>query len=613
MAARNAVNFTELFLGMSIFVIAAGVLLTVLIYSLHFTGRSPETALLSGLGFSNKKIIRLRFAETSMVIVLGSIAGSLLGILYNYALIAGLNSVWNEMVRTDMLIVHVKFSSLLMGAIFSMLMAGLPVYRTTSKMLDQRVAGLLKNYTNERRDRSPKKGRSVQPGIIMLALSLLLVIYSFSVGALDNAALYLLSAAMFLGGSILLVNGLLRRIKPAPKDKIPSITRLALKNLQRYPARSLAVIALLAAGTFTVTLTGAYRKTFYGTEHLRNSGTGGYLLWAETTSPVYFDLNSREGRDRLITDNIQDLDGVHFLQFDGLDGDDASCLNLNQAQQPRLLAVNPAIFDSARAFSFVRLIPGISREHPWNGLGTAFNDSTYPAFADQNVIQYSLKKKLGDTLVYINEAGKKISLILAGSISNSVFQGNILVSHAMFQKHFPSAGGSRTILVDAPAQNQAMITRVLSQSLIDYGIEITPTSQRLATFNSVENTYLTVFMALSGLGFIIGTIGLGIVLLRNIYERRRELALMLALGFSKKQVFRIVFIENIFLLATGFFTGLLAALVGILPSLISPSFKVQGGFLILLTSVILISGLLWIYFPLKSALNKPLLPAMRNE
>ena len=153
----------------------------------------------------------------------------------------------------------------------------------------------------------------------------------------------------------------------------------------------------------------------------------------------------------------------------------------------------------------------------------------------------------------------------------------------------------------------------LTQSLIDYGIEITPTSQRLATFNSVENTYLSVFMALSGLGFIIGTIGLGIVLLRNVYERKQELALMLSLGFSQKQVFRIVYIENFYLLATGFLTGLMAAFVGILPSLLSPAFKVQGGFLILLTTGIFLSGLLWIYLPLKSALNKPLIPALRND
>jgi putative ABC transport system permease protein len=613
LAAKNAVNFTELFLGMSFFIILAGVLLTVLIYSLHFSRRSAETALMSGLGFGAKAIIRLRFAESSLVILMGSIAGSLLGILYNYGLIAALNTVWNEMIRTDMLLVHVKFTSLLLGSVFSIIIAGLPIYLVTSKKLKQPVSGQLNSYSKPGLVVSRKKSKSNVLGYILLILSLILVIYSIATSAFENAALYLSSAALFLSGSLFLVHGMLKNNMLSTNDPIPSIGILAVKNLQRNPARSLSVIALLAAGTFTVMLTGAYRKTYYGTEHLRNSGTGGYLLWTETTSPVPFDLNSTDGKSRLITDSSNDLDGVRFLQLDRLEGDDASCLNLNQAQRPQLLAVNPGVFDSAGAFSFVRLLPGISRENPWKGLETSFNDNTYPAFADQTVIQYSLKRKLGDTLVYLNESGKVFRLILAGSLNNSVFQGNILVSDSVFQKQFPSSGGSKTILIDAPEKKQALISGILSQSLVDYGIEIAPTSQRLATFNSVENTYLTVFMVLSGLGFIIGTIGLGIVLLRNILERRQELALLLSIGFSRKQIFRIVFTENFYLLVTGFCIGLLAALVGILPSLFSPSFRVQGGFLITLTTVIFLSGLLWIYFPLKAALKKPLITALRGE
>jgi putative ABC transport system permease protein len=612
-AAKNAIDFTELFLGLSFFVIVAGVMLTVLIYSLHFSRRSAETALLSGLGFSPKMIISLRFAESSLVILLGSIAGSLLGILYNYALIAGLNTIWNDIVRTDMLLVHVRFTSLLAGVVFSVLISLLPIYRVTSQRLRRTVAEQLRDYTKASSPASGHKNRSVLLGYMLLGLSFFLVLYSIVFAGFENAMLYLSSAALFLGGSLFLVNGMLRSIRSSSKVTLPSIGKLAIRNLRRNPGRSLSVIALLALGTFTIVLTGAYRKTFYGTGNLRNSGTGGYLLWAETTSPVPFNLNNREGKDRLITGNIHDLDGVRFLQFDRLDGDDASCLNLNQAQRPRLLAIDPGVFDSSKAFSFVRLLPGISREHPWKGLEAAFNDSTYPAYADQTVIQYSLKRKLGDTLVYLSESGKPFRLVLAGSLSNSVFQGNILLSDKVFRRQFPSSGGSRIILTDAPAVKQDLISEVLSQSLVDYGIEVAPASQRLATFNSVENTYLTVFMVLSGLGFIIGTIGLGIILLRNIYERRQELALMISMGYSRKQVFHIVFTENFCLLAAGFLIGLMSAIVGILPSLISPSFKVQGGFVIMLTTVIFISGLLWIYFPLKGALKKPLITALRGE
>jgi ABC-type antimicrobial peptide transport system permease subunit len=612
-AAKNAIDFTELFLGLSFFVIVASIMLTVLIYSLHFSRRSAETALLSGLGFNSKSIIRLRFAESSIVMLLGSIAGSLLGILYNYALIAGLNTIWNDIVRTDMLVVHVRTTSLLAGVIFSVLISLVPIYIVTSRRLKHPVAGQLRDHTKTGHPLYGHKNKSVLPGYILLGLSSLLVLYSIVFAGFENAILYLGAAALFLGGSLFLVNGILRSIKSPSNVTVPTTGRLAVRNLTRNPGRSLSVIALLALGTFTIALTGAYRKTFYGTGNLRNSGTGGYLLWAETTSPVPINLNRKEGRDRLITGSIHDLDGVRFLQFDRLEGDDASCLNLNQAQRPRLLAVNPAVFDSVQAFSFVKLLPGLSLEHPWSGLEDAFNDSTFPAYADQTVIQYSLKRKLGDTLVYHGESGKAFRLVLAGSLSNSVFQGNILLSDKVFRKQFPSSGGSRIILTDAPAKKQSLIIEVLSRSLIDYGIEVTPASQRLATFNSVENTYLTVFMVLSGLGFIIGTIGLGIILLRNIYERRQEFALMISMGYSRKQIFSIVFTENVCLLSTGFLTGLMSAIVGILPSLLSPSFKVQGEFVIMLTTVIFISGLLWIYFPLKGALRKPLITALRGE
>lgn len=614
-AAKNAVDFTELFLGLSFFIIIAGVMLTVLIYSLHFSRRGAETALLSGIGFSPKQIIRLRFAEASLVIFTGSIAGALLGILYNYLLINGLNTIWNDIVRTNMLSVKVNLSSLLSGAFISMVVAAVPIYLITVKSFKKPVAGQLKGnaatvYYGKNKARNK---RLFIPGLISLGVAFALVIYSFIVSDLENPVIYLLSAALFLTGSLLLTRLFLNTQHALKKDNIPSFNTLAIKNLQRNPVRSITVITLLAIGTFTIVLTGSYRNTFYGSENVRNSGTGGYLLWVETTSSVPFNLNSREGKDRIADSDSNKLKGVTFLQFERLNGDDASCLNLNQAQRPQILGVNPVMFDSVGAFTFVKLLSGNIHENPWKELESAFNDSTFPAYADQTVIQYSLKKKLGDTLVYLDETGKKFRLVLAGAINNSVFQGNILVSDKVFRSRFPSSGGSQTILVDAPAEKQADLTKLLSRNLTDYGVEITATSVRLATFNSVENTYLTVFMVLSGLGFIIGTIGLGIILLRNVNERKQELALMLSVGYSPKQVFKIVFTENFFLFGTGFLLGLLAAFVGVFPSLMSPSFNIQGSFLMALTTCIFINGLLWIYFPLKATLKKPLIPALRSE
>ncbi|MFA6400174.1 MAG: FtsX-like permease family protein [Salinivirgaceae bacterium] len=605
-AANNAVNFAELFLSLSFFIIAAAILLLVLIFSLHAENRSREMALLNGLGFQRKTIQFIWFMEPTLVIIVGSIVGSILGIFYNYGVLAGLNTVWNDAVHSNALEIYINPFTILIGALSSTVTASLSIYWVVRQKLRQPIAGLMKNQVNST-SKSIHKKKSFWKIFSYAALlgAMVLVSYSFFSSRFENAGMYLSAAGLFLIGSILFIYHNPEMNKTSSVNSVPSKFQLAFKNIQRNRNQSIAVISLLAIGTFTLILTGAYRKTFYGSENLRNSGTGGYLLWSNTTAAIPYNLNSTDGKSHLNIANETDLDSVRFLQFQSLEGDDASCLNLNQAQRPRILAVNTCEFDSCEAFSFAKLLKQVPVAHPWKELDKTHDNNVFSAYADQTVIQYGLKKSIGDTLFYRNEMGKPLKLVLAGGLNNSIFQGNILISDQVFREQFPSSGGSKTMLIDAPKYKQELVAKILEQSLIDYGMEVTPTSRRLATFNSVENTYLSVFMALSGLGFLIGTIGLGIVLLRNIVARKHELALLTALGFNRKQLFRLVYMENFMLLATGMFLGVLAALVGILPSLLSPSFSIQGGFLMMLIGSIFISGALWIYFPLRIALNRP--------
>ena len=75
--------------------------------------------------------------------------------------------------------------------------------------------------------------------------------------------------------------------------------------------------------------------------------------------------------------------------------------------------------------------------------------------------------------------------------------------------------------------------RTLEDALADFGADATGTAERLAQFHRVENTYLSTFQTLGGLGLLLGTVGLATVLLRNVLERRRELALLGAVGFRR--------------------------------------------------------------------------------
>ena len=115
---------------------------------------------------------------------------------------------------------------------------------------------------------------------------------------------------------------------------------------------------------------------------------------------------------------------------------------------------------------------------------------------------------------------------------------------------------------------------MLEEALSDYGFDVQPTEARLAAFHRVENTYLSTFRALGGLGLILGTVGLAAVLMRNVLERRRELALLRAVGYRPRHLSVMVLAENLFLLVAGLATGAVCALVAV-----APAISVRGGHL----------------------------------
>jgi hypothetical protein len=102
------------------------------------------------------------------------------------------------------------------------------------------------------------------------------------------------------------------------------------------------------------------------------------------------------------------------------------------------------------------------------------------------------------------------------------------MSEGNFLKLFPEQEGYRVLLVETAPERTAATAELFERALGDFGADATPTAERLAGFHKVENTYLSTFQALGGLGLLLGTIGLATVLLRNLLERRRELALLRA-------------------------------------------------------------------------------------
>ncbi|KPJ84639.1 MAG: hypothetical protein AMS17_15955, partial [Spirochaetes bacterium DG_61] len=338
----------------------------------------------------------------------------------------------------------------------------------------------------------------------------------------------------------------------------------------------------------------------------------GFAYFGETTIPLLYDLNSSRGRKNYGLRDIDDA-GVRFVQIRVKEGDDASCLNLNRIETPRILGVRPEEFAQRGSFSFVKTLHETGDENPWILLDRIDVDGVVPAVVDQTVLTWGLHKSIGDTLTYTDERGERFELKLVASLKSSIFQGNVLISEEAFMERFPSTSGYRILLVDAPAERTDQVSSILIRAFRDYGLALVPAVQRLAEFNKVTNTYLSIYLLLGGLGLILGSFGMGLVVLRNVLERRSELAILRAVGFRVRSLKLILLIEHSLMIGAGIVVGVAASVVALLPSLLAPGIEIPITFIGILLAAIVVCGCAWVYIATVFATRVDLITALRNE
>jgi hypothetical protein len=358
-----------------------------------------------------------------------------------------------------------------------------------------------------------------------------------------------------------------------------------------------AIVALLASGAFLIAAVQANKLDASRDSGLRSSGTGGFAFFGESALPIVQDLNTKAGRQFFGLEESS-LKDVAVVSLRVHDGDDASCLNLNRAQTPRLLGVNPQELKDRFSFDWSLVEKG---------------GEEIPAIGDETTITYGLHKKIGDTFDYTDEHGHPFKVRLVGALANSILQGNLIVAEPAFVRHFPGEAGYRIFLVDAASGEASGVSAALTRGLRERGLELTPAAGRLNAFNAVQNSFLDTFQVLGGLGLLLGSAGLGVVVLRNVLERRGELALLSAVGYAPAALRRLVVVEHAALQALGLALGIVAALLALLPVLLSPSSQISFVSLAVTLGLVFLSGLFWTWAAARLALRGELLPALRNE
>ncbi|TWT29407.1 FtsX-like permease family protein [Posidoniimonas corsicana] len=618
-AASGTTPFDGLFFGFSMFLIGSAVMLIALLFRLGVDQRARQVGVLGAVGWDAKRIRRVLTLEGLVVATVGAAVGVLGGIAYAWLMLAGLRTLWVGAIVTPFITLHVTPRSLLIGYVVGVIAAWLAIAWSLRGLLKNSTRALLSGQSQD----SPTDG--AKPGRWAWWVSVLSLGAAVGLGVAATNLRGESQAGAFFGSGVLALVYLLTAVRgrlvgrPIRSDAPAhyGVTSLAVRNLARTPTRSLLTIGLVGAASFLILAIGAFRLP--PTE----AGTGGYDLVALSDQPLHFDLGTPEGR-REYAFRRDDEARFNNWQVDSLrvyDGEDASCLNLYQTSQPRVLGV-PDKFYAPFEWADFRSPKNLKGANGWNDLNLDLGfDSNgrpvVPVVLDFNTAMYSLKLYggVGARLTIEDSAQREITLEVVGLLKNSLLQGDLLMSEANFLQLFPETGGYRFFLIKSkpPGGDQAAFTALLEDQLSDYGFDAEDARDRLAGFLAVQNTYLSTFQTIGALGLLLGAVGVAVVQLRNVAQRRGELALLRAGGFTASRLESLVLRENLALLLGGLGVGALAAAVALAPQSLVGDASFPWLSALVLLAVIVGVGLAVGWLATRRTIAAPLLPALRGE
>jgi putative ABC transport system permease protein len=604
--------FDALFMSLSFFLIASALLLVILFFRLSIERRANHWGLMAAIGWQRSKVRRFLLIEGAILSAIGATAGLAGGILYAYGMVMLLRTWWVGAITVSFLEFHVSTLSLIIGWISSTLAAMGAIYFATRRLQKVEIASLLKGRVEEAFYFGKRRHYKFYSALVCLCFAFVVLLIGRGLQGQAQAG------AFVGGGMFLLGTGVLwcwYRLEMSPKSKrnIATPSDLAASNAKRAPTRSILAISLVAVASFLILSMSLFQASPTA------PGLGGFQLIGRSQSPIYEELGNSGTRQDALGEEAKEIDTAQIVSMRLRGGDDASCNNLYQADEPQVLGISEKIKeidkgqDGRSAFAWFQT----KSLNAWESLeeeATGASDRPIPVVLDQNTALWALH--LGG---YVGERfkfefdEKPVWFETVGVLQNTILQGSLIIGEKNFQRAFPSISGYRSFLVKVPESADIdAIRNVLEKGWQDPGLSLVSSALVLEQLLAVQNTYLSAFQLLGTLGLLLGTIGLGVSQLRGAMERRSELAAMRAIGFTRERLTWLLTLENAWQLFRGMFIGAASAGFAAVPAILGG--QQAAGLLgsgMMLISIVLM-GLLASWISAILAMRWPLSQALRS-
>ena len=524
--------FTAFLTAFSYIALGIGCFVIYNVFSITAAQRQRESALLRAIGASRRQVTVSLLVEALIVGVLGSIIGFVAGIGLSRALSALLNAIGLEIPTSGLTIETGAITrTVLIGTVITILSAILPALRSgrVPPVAAMRDTAL---------DTVQKLTRRVAIGLVLIVAGAIALIASIN-GA-DVAILGVGVLGVFAG--VLVIGPALSKpvavLLGKPIAALRGVTgAMSQQNAARNPKRTARTAAPVLIGVALVTAFTALAASIKSEirESIGSSFRGDYAL----------SVNSRGfgGIPISITDQLTQL-----AEIDQATGVGFIAAKVGD-ESPFVLVFNPKTADGLYD---LEMVEGTQK-------GLTKNEILVEAdkALDKNL---SVGSRVQVTLV----DGRSMQLTVAGTYTDAY--GNYVVSRELFEGSNTPLFDSFVYIKTAEGVSDESARTAISAVSEDLGIgKLESRDEYIDTQAGQVDQFLALIYGLLFLSVIIAIVGIIITLLLSVFERRREIGLLRAVGMTRSQVRTMVrwesVITSLFGAVTGVVLGILTGIV----------------------------------------------------
>jgi putative ABC transport system permease protein len=517
------------------------------VFSITAAQRQRENALMRAIGASRRQVSRSLLVESTMMGLVGSLIGFGIGILLSQGLNALLKATGFEVPTRGLSINLSSFTNtVIAGVVVTVQAAWLPARRAgrVPPLAAMRDTAL---------DTAGSLVRRVIIGFTFVALGAIGL-----VAAMNDAPVQVLGLGVLgvFAGILVLGPAIARPVAlfiGVPVAKLRGVSgAMARQNAARNPKRTSRTAAPVLIGVALVTAFSALAASIR--TEIRD--TFGAAFTGDLALTV--DSQGFGGIPLTVTDQIAGLDGVAqatgvgFTTVRIIDPNEPAPSATNQGAaaqgQPASLrgtfvqTINPATISGLFDLGVVE-----------GDLARLGNDGIF--VEQDNAIEKGWV--VGDRLEVVRIDGKVINAEIRGLVSGDTSFANYVASREMFSDSpTPIFDSFVYIKAVADASVSDVRDRVAAVSS-NLGIGSLQTRDEFIDEQAAQvNQILALIYGLLGLSILIAIVGIVITLLLSVFERRREIGLLRAVGMTRSQVRTTVRWESVI-------TSLLGAVAGV--------------------------------------------------